>query len=225
MEAKQKLELQAEKFKFEGNQKQFIFNTEIEDLVAKIKEANTAKNYKKIAHLAEQAESLLHKRQKLFCGICVFTLRSFPMIFVFPLWCFVFLILAPCELPTNLDVVVLTVPVGDSENYFYLVERSELKWKWIFFFGSDYRQYIKKKRPKNLIAFTGKGLLPTHFQQLAISWLSPKDKKRNNETAKIVARKYDRALNLSLPGSKITFSQPSKYKCIGEVVRIGIIII
>ena len=31
------------------------------------------------------------------------------------------------ELPNNLVVVVLTVPVGNSENYFYLVERSELK--------------------------------------------------------------------------------------------------
>ena len=101
LEAKQKLELQAEKFKFEGNQKQFIFNTEIEDLVAKIKEANTAKNYKKIAHLAEQAESLLHKRQKLFCGICVFTLRSFPMIFVFSpfgaLYFFVYWLPVSCQ--------------------------------------------------------------------------------------------------------------------------------
>ncbi|CAH3127403.1 unnamed protein product, partial [Pocillopora meandrina] len=47
------------------NQKQFVFNAELEELVGKIKEANAQKDHKKVAHLTDQAKALLHKRQKL----------------------------------------------------------------------------------------------------------------------------------------------------------------
>ena len=60
-----KIDLPAEKFKFKSNQKQFVFNTELEELVGKIKEANAQKDHKKVAHLTDQAKALLHKRQKL----------------------------------------------------------------------------------------------------------------------------------------------------------------
>ena len=43
IEEKQKIDLQAEKFKFKSNQKQFVFNAELEELVGKIKEANAQK--------------------------------------------------------------------------------------------------------------------------------------------------------------------------------------
>ena len=36
LEGKQKIDLQAKKFKFKGNQKQFVFNAELEDLAGKI---------------------------------------------------------------------------------------------------------------------------------------------------------------------------------------------
>ena len=65
LEEKQKIDLQAEKFKFKSNQKQFVFNAELEELVGKIKEANAQKDHKKVAHLTDQAKALLHKRQKL----------------------------------------------------------------------------------------------------------------------------------------------------------------
>ena len=65
LEGKQKIDLQAEKFKFKGNQKQFVFNAELEDLAGKIKEANAQRDYKKVAQLTDQTKSLLHKRQKL----------------------------------------------------------------------------------------------------------------------------------------------------------------
>jgi len=65
LEEKQKIDLQAEKFKFKSNQKQFVFNAELEELVEKIKEANAQKDDNKVAHLTDQAKSLLHKRQKL----------------------------------------------------------------------------------------------------------------------------------------------------------------
>ncbi|CAH3165506.1 unnamed protein product [Pocillopora meandrina] len=47
------------------NQKQFVFNAELEELVGKIKEANARKDHKKVVHLTDQAKALLHKRQKL----------------------------------------------------------------------------------------------------------------------------------------------------------------
>ena len=47
LEDKQKIDLQAEKFKFKSNQKQFVFNAELEELVGKIKEANAQKDHKK----------------------------------------------------------------------------------------------------------------------------------------------------------------------------------
>ena len=65
LEEKQKIDLQAEKFKFKSNQKQFVFNAELEELVGKIKEANAQKDHMKVAHLTDQAKALLHKRQKL----------------------------------------------------------------------------------------------------------------------------------------------------------------
>ena len=65
LEEKQKIDLQEEKFKFKSNQKQFVFNAELEELVGKIKEANAQKDHKKVAHLTDQAKALLHKRQKL----------------------------------------------------------------------------------------------------------------------------------------------------------------
>ena len=65
LEDNQKTDLQAEKFIFKSNQKQFVFNAEIEKLVGKIKEANAQKNHKKVTQLPDQAKSLLHKRQKL----------------------------------------------------------------------------------------------------------------------------------------------------------------
>ena len=65
LEEKQKIDLQAEKFKFKSNQKQFVFNAELEELVGKINEANAQKDHKKVAHLTDQAKALLHKRQKL----------------------------------------------------------------------------------------------------------------------------------------------------------------
>ena len=55
LEDKQKIDLQAEKFKFKSNQKQFVFNAELEELVGKIKEANAQKDHKKVAHLTDQA--------------------------------------------------------------------------------------------------------------------------------------------------------------------------
>ena len=49
-----------------SNQKQFVFNVELEELVGKIKEANAQKDHKKVAQLTDQAKSLLHNwRQKL----------------------------------------------------------------------------------------------------------------------------------------------------------------
>ena len=65
LEDKPKIDLQAEKFKFRSNQKQFVFNAELEELVGKIKEANVQKDHKKVAQLTDQAKSLLHKRRKL----------------------------------------------------------------------------------------------------------------------------------------------------------------
>ena len=65
LEDKQKIDLQAEKFKFKGNQKQFVFNAEFEELAGKINEANAQKDHKKVAQLTDQTKSLLHKRQKL----------------------------------------------------------------------------------------------------------------------------------------------------------------
>ena len=65
LEDKQKIDLQAEKFKFRGNQKQFVFNAEFEELAGKIKEANAQKDHEKVAQLTDQTKSLLHKRQKL----------------------------------------------------------------------------------------------------------------------------------------------------------------
>ena len=65
LEEKQKIDLQAEKFKFKSNQKQFVFNAELEELVGKIKEANAQKDHKKVAHLTDQAKALLYKREKL----------------------------------------------------------------------------------------------------------------------------------------------------------------
>ena len=67
LEDKQKIDLQVEKFKFKGNQKQFVFNAELEELAEKIKEANAQKDDKKEAQLTDQTKSLLHncKRQKL----------------------------------------------------------------------------------------------------------------------------------------------------------------
>ena len=65
LEEKQKIDLQAEKFKFKSNQKQFVFNADLEELVGKIKEVNAQKDHKKVAHLTDQAKALLHKRQKL----------------------------------------------------------------------------------------------------------------------------------------------------------------
>ena len=60
-----KIDLQAEKFKFRGNQKQFVFNAELEELAGKIKDANAQRDHKKVAQLTDQTKSLLHKRQKL----------------------------------------------------------------------------------------------------------------------------------------------------------------
>ena len=57
--------MQAEKFKFKSNQKQFVFNAELEELVGKIKEANAQEDHKKVAYLTDQAKALLHKRQNL----------------------------------------------------------------------------------------------------------------------------------------------------------------
>lgn len=65
LEDKQKIDFQAEKFKFKSNQKQFVFNAELEELVGKIKEANAQKDHKKVAQLIDQDLVLLHKRQKL----------------------------------------------------------------------------------------------------------------------------------------------------------------
>ena len=62
LEDKQKIDLQAEKFKFKSNQKQFVFNAELEELVGKIKEANPQKDHKKVAELTDQAKSLSHKK-------------------------------------------------------------------------------------------------------------------------------------------------------------------
>ena len=65
LEEKQKIDLQAEKFKFKSNQKQFVFNAELEELVGKIKEANAQKDHKKVVHLTDQAKALLHKKRSL----------------------------------------------------------------------------------------------------------------------------------------------------------------
>ena len=65
LEGTQKIDLQAEKFKFRGNQKQFVFNAELEELAGKIKDANAQRDHKKVAQLTDQTKSLLHKRQKL----------------------------------------------------------------------------------------------------------------------------------------------------------------
>ena len=65
LDDKQKIDLQVEKFKFKGNQKQFVFNADLEDLVGKIKEANAQKDHRKVALLTVHAKSLLHKRQRL----------------------------------------------------------------------------------------------------------------------------------------------------------------
>ena len=58
LEGKQKIDLQAEKFKFKGNQKQFVFNAELEELAGKIKEANAQRDHKKVAQLTDQTKSL-----------------------------------------------------------------------------------------------------------------------------------------------------------------------
>ena len=65
LEVKQKIDLQAENFKFKGNQKQFVLNAELEELAGKIKEANAQRDHKKVAQLTDQNKSLLHKRHKL----------------------------------------------------------------------------------------------------------------------------------------------------------------
>ena len=65
LEVKQKIDLQAKNFKFKGNQKQFVFNAELEELAGKIKEANAQRDHKKVAQLKDQTKSLLHKRTSL----------------------------------------------------------------------------------------------------------------------------------------------------------------
>ena len=65
LEGTQKIDLQAEKFKFRGNQKQFVFNAELKELAGKIKDANAQRDHKKVAQLTDQTKSLLLKRQKL----------------------------------------------------------------------------------------------------------------------------------------------------------------
>ena len=42
--AKQKINLQAENFKFKGDQKQFVFNAELEELVGRIGESNASRS-------------------------------------------------------------------------------------------------------------------------------------------------------------------------------------
>ena len=64
LEGKQKVDLQAKKFKFKRNQKQFAFNAELDELAGKIK-ANALRDHKKMAQLTDQTKSLLHKSQKL----------------------------------------------------------------------------------------------------------------------------------------------------------------
>ena len=44
-----KIDLQAEKFKFKSNEKQFVFNAELGELVGKIKGANAQKDHMKVA--------------------------------------------------------------------------------------------------------------------------------------------------------------------------------
>ena len=59
LEGIQKIDLQADKFKFRDNQKQFVFNAELEELAGKIKDANSQRDHKKVAQLTDQTKSLL----------------------------------------------------------------------------------------------------------------------------------------------------------------------
>lgn len=64
LEEKRKIDLRAEKFKFKSNQKQLVFNAELEELVGKIKEANAQKDHKKVTQLIDQARSLFSVAQE-----------------------------------------------------------------------------------------------------------------------------------------------------------------
>ena len=59
----QKIDLQAEKFIFKSNQKQFVSNAKLEEMTGQIKEANTQKDPK--VTINRPSQMLLHKRQKL----------------------------------------------------------------------------------------------------------------------------------------------------------------
>ena len=56
LEGVQKIDLQAEKLKFRGNQKQFVFNAEVEELAGKIQDANAQRDHKKVAQLIDQTK-------------------------------------------------------------------------------------------------------------------------------------------------------------------------
>ena len=56
LEGVQKIDLQAEKLKFRGNQKQFVFNAELEELAGKIQDANAQRDHKKVAQLIDQTK-------------------------------------------------------------------------------------------------------------------------------------------------------------------------
>ena len=53
LEDKQNIDYQSGKFKFKSDQKQFVFNAELEESVGKIKEANTQRDQKKVAQDTE----------------------------------------------------------------------------------------------------------------------------------------------------------------------------
>lgn len=59
----QKIDLQAEKFIFKSNQKQFVLNAKLQEMAGQIKEANTQKDPK--VTINGPSQMLLHKRQKL----------------------------------------------------------------------------------------------------------------------------------------------------------------